>query len=270
MRLPVHWKTETLPEVGLIRYTALLFLLIFAGCRNENGSQITENSDYSPVIVINFMHTGVSPGLPWDISPDQENLSASMLLESIDGILLEFSSLVRDAIDSGLLVAVVSDSLISYDLGSDHMQVWVDSSGNVRALPEELLEEIPASEWMDKISRQDILLQLFDRFKPDLVVMNFRDNDVNSVLQISEFWTSPDILTRYSVVIFSFPDDHHYRGWCVLAGDMINGTTPFGLTGYGLISTVRLIAGLDWIDDLPQRIPAISILTEPGDIWSCR
>jgi len=245
----MSWKTETLPEVRLKRYTALLFLLILSGCGDENGSSDAVSSEYSPLIVINFLHTGVSPRLPWNISPDRDKLSACMLYDGLDGILLECNRLVRDAIDSGLLVAVISDSLTGYEISRDHMQIWVDSSGCVRALPEELLEEIPDSEWMDKISRHDILLQLFDTFKPDFIMMNFRDADVTSVLQISDFWTSQDVLTRYSVVIFSFPEDRRFRGWCVLGGDMINGTTPFGLTGYGLLSTVRLLAGLDWIDD---------------------
>ncbi|MCK4806567.1 MAG: hypothetical protein KAT09_02925 [Candidatus Aegiribacteria sp.] len=252
----------------MTRYIALILLLIIAGCGRNVEQSDNSNSDYSPIIVIQFRKTGVSSILPWGISTDRDNVSAAMLFPDDAPVNPESSRLVHEALENNMLMALVSDTCFSYWIGRDHIQIWIDSSGTARALPEELLDGISCSAWLDNTSHQDILLQLFDMHKPDFILMDFRIPDASSVLQIAEYWTAPDILSRYTVVLFSFPEDPGDRGWCAFAGERINGSTPYGLTEHGLFSTIRLLAGLKWVDDLPDNIPALSILEDTNDIWS--
>ena len=178
------------------------------------------------------------------------------------------TQLIQEAIEYDMLVALISDSCLNFQISGDHIQIWLDSSGTIRSQPGNLLDENFGSAWLDNTSRQDILLGLFDMYKPDLILMDYRIPDPFSVLQIAEYWTAPDVLSRYMVVMFHFPQDPDIRGWCCFAGEGINGSIPYGLTEGGLFSTIRLLAGLKWIDVLPDIIPAISILENTDDIWS--
>lgn len=253
----------------MIRYVALVLLLIIAGCRSDEEPNVSDDSDYSPIIIIQFRETGVSPHLPWDISSNRDNVSASMLFSDNNAYLfMENTRLVNEAIENDMLVALVSDSCLNYQISSDNIQIWLDSSGTTQSLPVKLLDDIPGSAWLDNYSRQEILLGLFDMYKPDFILMDFRISDVSSVLRMADYWTSPDVLSRYMVIMFCLSEDPDARGWCVFAGEEINGSSPFGLTENGLFSTIRLLAGLRWVDVLPDIIPAISILEDTDDIWS--
>ncbi len=252
----------------MIRYAALILLIIITGCgRNTEPPDLSE-PDYSPILIIQFRETEVSSSLPWDISSGRDDVSAAVLLPARDPVFPESNRLVTEALENDMLIALISDSTLNYLISRDHIQIWIDSSGSVRALPEELLDEISCSVWMDNTNRQDVLLQLFDMYKPDFIMMDFRIPDASSVLQIAQYWTAPEILSRYMVILFSFPEDPEVRGWGAFAGEGINGSTPYGLTEYGLFSTIRLLAGLKWVDGLPDNIPALSILEDTGDIWS--
>lgn len=256
-------------EVTLTR-CILVLLLIIAGCGGKVEISDNADSDYSPIVIIQFRDIGISPRLPWDISSGRNNVSASMLIPDTRSPRARFprnNQLVIEALENDLLVALISDSCLDYEINRDHIRIWVDSSGNVRSQPKELLDGISGTAWLNNTNRQDVLLELFDMYKPDLILMVFRIPDLLSVLRISEYWTTPDILSRYRIVLFSISEDPDIRGWCVFAGEGINGSTPSGITGGGLFSTIRLLAGLRWTDDLPGNVPALSIFEDTDDIW---
>ncbi len=246
----------------------LVLLLIIAGCKGDAQPSDNGDSDYSPIIIIQFRETEISPSLPWDISMNRDNISASVLLPDNNATFRESGKIVQEAIENDMFVALISDSCLNYQISGDHIQIWLDSSGTVISLPDKLLDENLDSAWLSNTSRQDILLGLFDMYKPDLILMDYRIPDVSSVLRIAEYWASPDVLSRYMLVMFWLPEDSDVRGWCVFAGEGINGSTPYGLTASGLFSTIRLLAGLKWVDVLPDIIPAISILEDTDDIWN--
>ncbi len=252
----------------MARYTALMLLLLIAGCGEDVGQLENGDSDYSPVILIQFRETEISSSLPWDISMNHDNVSASMLFPDNNAAFKVTSRIVQEAIENDMLVALVSDSCLNYQISGDHIQIWFDSSGTVRSLPEELLDENLGPAWLDNINHQDILLRIFDMYKPDFILMDYRIPDVSSALRMAEYWTSPDVLSRYMVIVFCFPDDSENRGWCVFAGEGINGSTPCGLTESGFFATVRLLTDLKWADVLPDIIPAISILEDTDEIWT--
>ncbi|MEN8208955.1 MAG: hypothetical protein ABFR50_06865 [Candidatus Fermentibacteria bacterium] len=252
----------------MIRYAVLIILLLAAGCRDDAEKPISNSSDYSPILIIQIRDTEISGNLPWDISMNHDNISASLLLPDNDPSFTLTRRIVHEAIQKGMLVALVSDSSLNYQISGDHIQIWLDSSGTVRSLPEQLLDENVDPAWPDSISHQNNLLQLFDVYKPDLVLMDYRIPDVSSVLRTAEYWTAPDILSRFIVVMFWLPQNSEARGWCVFAGEGINGSTPCGLTENGLFATIRLLADLEWVDVLPDIIPAISILEDTDGIWT--
>ena len=248
----------------------LMLLLLTTGCKREIEQRDSDSTEYSPVIIIQFRETLISSTLPWDISMDHDNVSASVLHPDNNPAFTETSQLVREAIENDMLVALISDSCLNYRIGEDHIQIWSDSSGIVRSLPEELLDKDLTPLWLKNISHQDILLQLLDTYKPDLILMDYRIPDVSSVLGMAEYWTAPDVLSRYLVIMFWLPEDSDSRGWCIFAGKGINGSTPYGLTENGLFATIRLFAGLEWIHVLPDIIPAISILEDTDAIWAAQ
>ncbi|MCD4775336.1 MAG: hypothetical protein K8S15_04705 [Candidatus Aegiribacteria sp.] len=248
-----------------------VLLLIIAGCGNKVDKSDNTGSDYSPTVIIQFRDIGISPRLPWDISSGRNNVSASMLLPDTPNSREDDHSsnqLVTEALENDLFVALISDSCLDYEINRDHIRIWVDSGGNVRSQPEELLDGISGTAWLNNTNRQDVLLELFDMYKPDLILMVLRIPDLSSVLKISEYWTAPDILSRYRIVLFSISENPDTRGWCVFAGEGINGSTPSGITRGGLFSTIQLLAGLRWADDLPGSVPALSIFEDTNDIWS--
>jgi len=251
----------------LTRYMALLLLLIAAGCEQDGEPSDTGHSDYSPVIIIQFKHVRSSSDLPWKISSDRADVSASMLFPDDNSETPRISYLVNEALEKDMLLTLVSDSCLISETGEDNMQIWVDSSGIVRTQPKDIITEIPGTDWLDYPGHQEILLRLFDMYKPDLIFMTFRIRDISSVLQLAEYWTAPEILTRYSVVMFSFSENGNSRGWCVFAGKEINGNIPRGLTENGLFTTIKLLTELGWIDDMPEYIPALSILKNTDNIW---
>ena len=246
----------------------LILLLLSTGCIRDNEQCDSGITEYSPVIIIQFRETDVSSSLPWDISEDHANVSASMLHPDNNPAFTMTSGLIREAIENDMFVALISDSCLNYQIGDDHIQIWFDSSGTVRSLPEQLLDENLDPGWLNNISHQDILLRLLDTYKPDLTLMDYRIPDVSSALRMAEYWTTPDVLSRYMVIVFWLPEDSGSRGWCVFAGEGINGSTPYGLTENGLFATIRLLAGLQWVDVLPDIIPAISILEDTDVIWT--
>ena len=245
-----------------------MFLLLIAGCKRDVEPSDSGNLDYSPIIIIQFHETEVSSSLPWDISSSRENVSASMLHPDDNLSIPGNSQFVFEAIENNMLVALISDSCLDYQISGDHIQIWVDSSGTIRSQPDKLLDESLGSTWLDNTSRQDILLGLFDMYKPDMILIEYRIPNASSVLQIAEYWTAPDVLSRYMVIMFHISQNPDARGWCAFAGERINGSTPYGLTESGLFSTIRLLAGLKWVDVLPDIIPAISILEDTDDIWN--
>ena len=253
----------------MTRYAALIvLLLITGGCKRDAESPDSGNSDYSPIIIIQFRDTEISSSLPWDISSGHENVSTSMLFPDNNETFPGSIQLIQEAIEYDMLVALISDSCLNFQISGDHIQIWLDSNGTIKSQPEKLLDENLGAEWLDNTSRQDNLLGLFDMYKPDFILMDYRIPDASSVLQIAEYWTVPDVLSRYMVVMFQLPRNPDFRGWCVFAGERINGNTPYGLTESGLFSTIRLLAGLEWMDVLPDIIPAISILKDTEEIWS--
>lgn len=263
-------RRKTTMEVILIRYILVLPLII-AGCGGNSEQPDNIDSDYSPVVIIQFMDTRISSSLPWDISSVGSSVSASILIPDTPNHRNDDrgnSQLVSKALENDLLVALVSDSCFDYEINADHIRIWVDSSGNVRSHPEKLLDEITGTAFLNNSNRQDILLGLFDMYKPDFVLMVFRIPDVSSVLRISKYWTAPDILSRYRIVLFSIPENPDTRGWCAFAGKGINGSIPRGITRGGLFSTIELLAGLRWADNLPDDAPALSIFENTDDIWS--
>ncbi|MCK5116693.1 MAG: hypothetical protein KAR44_08840 [Candidatus Aegiribacteria sp.] len=252
----------------MTRYAALVLLILTAGCKIEAEPRVSGDSDYSPIIIIQFRETEISSSLPWDISSSHDIVSASVLFPDDNPPFQGTRQLVYEAIENDMLVALISDSCLDYQISGDHIQIWLDSSGTVRSRPENILDKNLSSAWLENTSRQDILLGLFDMYKPDLILMEYRIPDASSVLRIAEYWTAPDVISRYMVVMFQLPGNPRFRGWCGFAGEGINGSTPYGLTESGLFSTIRLLAGLEWVDVLPDIIPAISILEDTDDIWS--
>ncbi len=248
---------------------ALLCISLIAGCGSSIGPRNPSSFEYSPFIIIAFRGMETTAEIPWDIAGGRGRISAAALIrgEVEPG---GYEPLLEEAMDRGMLVALVSDTIPGLSLGGDDMRIWTDSSGGLHSSPEELLSQTPESMVLDSVKYHQLLLNLWDVYKPDLVMMDMGTHYPSEVMELAGFWTSPDVLSRYRVAVYSLSDEPPGRGWCILAGSGINGTTPYGVTESGFFTTVRLLIGLDWQSDLPRSVPVLSILEDPGEIWTDR
>lgn len=252
--------------------TKYLFLLLSAffiiGCKDDEPLvDMTTESEYSPIVIVNFRELAPSPDLPWTITERGEHISGAMLMqEGPETIRSTEQQLIQEAFENDMLLAVISDRYIKYDLNQDHIQIWTDKTGNTVSIPSGLIEEFEDALWKNPLDKQRILFRLLNLYKPDLIFISQGYSKVTTVLQIANYWTNPEILSQYTVILYSLPATTEYRGWAVIAGEQINGTTPFGLTAGGMFSTIRLLAGLQWENRIAENIPALSILeTPPGE-----
>ncbi len=253
----------------MIRYLFLLLSAFFIiGCKDDEPLVDTATEmEYSPIVIVNFGELAPSPDLPWIITERGEHISGAMLMpEEPETIRPTEQRLIQEAFESDMLLAVISDRYSSYNLNQDHIQIWTDKNGNTVSIPSGLAEEFEDSLWKNPLEKQRIIFSLMNLYKPDVVFLNPVYSKVTTVLQIADYWTDPDMLSHYTVVLYSIPDTYEYRGWAVIAGEQINGTTPFGLTASGMFATIRLLTGLQWENSIPESIPALSILeTLPGE-----
>lgn len=257
-------------EVYLIRYLKLFLLsFIISGCDNGNPlMNFPHKQEYSPVIIFHFrdLRPSPSPDLPWNICDMGEHISGAVLLpETLETNLFSETRLIQEAIDNGMLLALVNDSCFNQDLSRDHIQICIDSAGNAASMPEGLLLEKEKLSWGNPVDKQILLTRLFNVYKPDFILIRQKYLKISTVLQIARYWTTPEILSRYTVIMYSIPSTSDYRGWAVFAGQKINGVTPYGLTAGGMFSTIRLLAGFQWEEHIPEYIPALSILEIPGE-----
>ncbi|MBN2586356.1 MAG: hypothetical protein JXR55_03605, partial [Candidatus Fermentibacteraceae bacterium] len=223
--------------------TALLCMALISGCGSGNGPGTASSLEYSPIIIIAFRGMEATAGIPWDIAAGRGRISAAALIHG-DVEPGGYAPLLEEAVERGMLVALVSDTIPDLSLGDDDMRIWSDSSGGLHTSPEELLSQLPGSMALDSVKYHQLLLDLWDVYKPDLVMMDMCTQDPSDVMELAGFWTSPEVLSKYRVVIYSLSDDPPRRGWFILAGSGINGATPYGVTESGFFTTVRLLMGL--------------------------
>lgn len=252
--------------------TRHLFLLLTAsliiGCNdNEPPVDTASEQEYTPIVILNFRNQAPSPDLPWSITERGNHISGAMLMmEESETTQSEEELLILEATENDMLLCVISDMYLYYDLDQDHIQIWIDSTGKTVSIPQGLIEEFEDSLWTNPLEKQEILLRLISVYKPDITFINLEYSSITTVLQIADFWTDSEILSQYTVILYTLPATPDYRGWAVIAGEQINGITPSGLTAGGMFSTIRLLAGLQWENNIPRNIPALSILeTLPGD-----
>ena len=253
-------------EVHLNRFLFLLLSAFFIiGCKDDEPPvDMTSELEYSPIVIVNFRKLAPSPDLPWIITEKGEHISGAMLMpEEPETIRSSEQQLIQEALKNNMLLAVISDRYSNYDLNQDHIQIWTDKTGNTISIPSGLTEDFEDSLWKNPLGKQRILFSLIDLYKPDLIFINPIYSKVSTVLQIADYWTDPEILSHFTVILYSIPDTAEYRGWAVIAGEQINGTTPFGLTASGMFVTIRLLAGLEWEKSIPESIPALSIIEIP-------
>ncbi|MCK4670920.1 MAG: hypothetical protein KAT47_00155 [Candidatus Aegiribacteria sp.] len=253
----------------MTRYMFLLLSAIFIiGCKDDEPPvDMISELKYSPIIIVNLRELAPSPDLPWTITERGERISGAILMqEEPEAIRSIEQELIQEAVESDMLLAVISDRYFDYGLNQDHIQIWTDKTGDIVSIPSGLAEDFEDSLWKNPLEKQRILFDLINLYKPDLIFINPVYSKVTTVLQIADYWTDPEILSHFTVILYSLPDTDEYRGWAVIAGEQINGTTPWGLTPSGMFATIRLLAGLEWENNIPESIPALSILeTPPGD-----
>lgn len=243
-----------------------IILVIATGCGRAEESTESASPVLPPILIVQFRGTEESPDLPWEISRGRSDVSSSMLIESVMK-LPAYGPIIQEALNMEMLVAIVSDSIPDLSPGRDGMSIWTDSSGAVQSLPGELMESLPDSMELDVTKNHLLLLELWEAYRPDIILMDISVPDPARVLELAKFWTSPGVLSNHRVVLYSLSRSHCGRGWFAVAGNGINGSTPRGVTKTGLFATVRMLAGLDWFSGLPGSIPTLSVLEDPNVIW---
>ena len=207
------------------------------------------------------------PSIPWELAVDREHVSVGMIAPSrsepsVDPV----EALLGEALDEGMLVALIEAGNLPEDLAREHIQIWSDSSGAVRSIPGEIAASIPDSAWSVPIRRQMLLREVFDLYLPDLAVIRLRGEDPDELHQTARFWSDPGILSTRNLVLYAPSGETGRRGWVLIGGPDINGETPLGLSPGGLLATMEMLTGLDWESGIPARIPSMGIMTSPEGV----
>lgn len=246
--------------------TIVVCIALVAGCGGGGGPEGGPETSGNPLLMFSLRDMETTAEIPWEIAQGHGRISMASMLregEETEG----YPRILREAMDNGMLIALVSDTVPRQTLGGDDMVIWTDQAGRVRTVPEELLGQLPDTVVLDSVKNHQLILDLLNVYKPDLVMIDMGVRNTSLAIELARFWISPDVLARYRVVIYSLSSGPGVRGWCLFAGDNISGVTPYGVTEANLFTTLRLMAGLDWQADLPGSVPVISVLEDPSDIW---
>lgn len=249
---------------------AIVSLLLLSGCGGEGAlHEVGGPPVMVPLVAVSFRQMPSSADIPWALGRGRGDLSAAVLLdgEPDPG---GWMAVLEEARSSGLLVALVSDRDPGLEIGGDDILVRTDSLGRVHTLPPELAAQLPPTMALDSAKYHGLILDLCDMYRPDIVFLDVSPGNEELLAGIAARWTSPEVLSSYRVVMFSVAEGTGRRGWCAMAGRGINGDIPPGVTVSGLFSTVRLLAGLDWVSRLPGGVPAAAILEDPDTAWDVR
>jgi hypothetical protein len=208
----------------------------------------------------------LSPAIPWSLAEGRENLSIGMVTSSgADSEENPAEKLLREALDAGMLVALVDAGSLPEGLAREHIQIWTDGSGAPVSIPGEISDSIPDSSWTHPVLRQTLLRDIFDLYLPDLALIRIRTPDDSELRQIARFWTEPEVLSSRNIIMLAPSNGEDSRGWTLIGGPCVNGEIPLGLTPDNLLSTMELLIGLDWESGIPLRVPAVGILNEHAE-----
>ncbi|OPL18989.1 MAG: hypothetical protein AVO35_03420 [Candidatus Aegiribacteria sp. MLS_C] len=261
----------------MLRYVLASFrsvavsMLLLSGCGGGGNGMQGERSPQArmPLVAVSFREMPSSADVPWALRRGRGDLSAAVLVngEQDPG---GWMDILMEARSSGLLVALFSDRVPGMVMGPDDILIWTDSMDRVHAEPPELASQLPSTMALDSAKYHGLVLELCEMYKPDIVVIDIAPGNEGLLLSIAARWTSPEVLSSYRVVLFSAAGGSGRRGWCAMAGSGINGNVPPGVTVSGLFSTVRILAGMDWVSRLPGSVPALAVLEDPSAIWDSR
>lgn len=253
----------------MLKYIFAALLALAAACGKSADSLNMTGQTYDPLIVVRFRGIPRHPDIPWSVSESGEHISGCIFSgrSSEDGG--SFVNVTEEAVEKGMLLAVISSWPPPVDLVTeeDDMRIWSDSNGALRTSPLQLSRQLPDSLELEKVSSQSAVLELLRMYKPEISYIELDVEDPAGIIEICSFWTSDEVISEYTVIVYCCSESHSNRGWCLIAGSEINGTDPVGVSPEDLMATVRLLSGLDWKDDLPESIPAVSVLNNRESIW---
>ena len=256
------------------RTTALMAYLVLSSCGAE--PQTLPPSSFQeplPLVVIVVTDDGpASAELPWTLSDGVPNVSAAMISPDEDpgpGRMTPEESIIQEALEADMLIALIDAGELPENMDRDHIRIVTEQDGSPSSSPLEISEDLPDSVWKDHLLRQAWIREMIDIYLPDLTVIGVEDLERTEMIGFLRAWTLPETLAELNLVIMRpSPETGPERGWAVIGGGTVSGTSPNGLTPGGLLSTMELFCGLDWESSLPGRIPALDILLELPPGWS--
>ena len=249
----------------IISAAATLFLILSLwGCGQEDSPIATP--DRQPVVLLVLRDLPPSPGFPPLFAEERDDVSAGMLIDDGTSADLLLDTLMAEAVEAGLLAAAITDGAEPITLPPDHISLWRETGGGLSSVPEEIASDFDDSTAFGSMDFHRTLHHLQTLYKPDLMVINLSMAEPSSALSAAQLWASPSWLREFTLVV-TRPADDQARGWCLLAGNRINGTVPRGLTEAGLYTTVRILAGMDWLHRIPEAIPAVSVIGDGDIVW---
>jgi hypothetical protein len=243
--------------------SAALLILCSCGIGGQSEPVAERPAAETWPLVVLLVDEGLesSPAVPWNLSEGRERISIGMVARAqADSPGPPTERLLREALDAGMLVALVEAGSLPGDLDREHIQIWTDSSGAPVSIPAEIAVSIPDSAWTHPVQRQAILRDIFDLYLPDLAVIRIQTQDITELHHIAFFWTDPEVLSSRNVILYAPSSGADSRGWALVGGPAVNGEIPMGLTPENLLSTMELMMGLDWEAGIPSRVPSVGIL----------
>ncbi len=234
-----------------------LFLVLTVGCGGSPGVPEAPlfTPSAKPMVILEIRDAAAPPpleGFAWCFFTRSELQDAPSL-----------ESLLTSADSEGrLLMLVEQEPGTELEGMRQHMFVLLDQFlVPVSISPEGLAAELEGFTLTPDAQGHGVILDLFSKYRPDLLFISIGCNDLDALAGIVGFWREGSFTKDFRLFVYS-PPSLGSRGWCAMSWrDVPVGCIP-GLSFGGFTKTLGIFAGLPWDPSVFTGVPAVHVLQE--------
>jgi hypothetical protein len=168
--------------------------------------------------------------------------------------------LITDALESNrLLLLVDCKTETSVSSRENIVLTTLTSASHPAVDPPELAREIEEYDWADPLQRQRAVINLADKYLPEIIIVRIRPGDIETAIRICELWMQQTSSGKLRVTFYSPPGPDTGRGWAVFSGPGIHDGVLIGMTPIDFLATVRVLSGFPWEPSISSGIPGLAV-----------